>query len=291
MMGVVKLFEPGRYAAIPYTILRLRGLTPGAKNVWQSLASHLGKDGSAPFPSMTRLASMTGQGRRTVVRQVGELESAALLAITRTPGKSNRYRLLQPQAGLFDGPPGDARTGPGTKGNPCQSGTSAKTAPVPKCHTNYIKRLCTDTDTEGSGKRTSCPKVVTADGNGSERQAPGTLFSASVSANDGRRRGELMDRLARAIRLQAGGLRTEARLTQFRVDCVALEGFLDLALNGRLGPVPQACDALLAKAENLGRSTVNNRMAALTAWVQDRQGIRKRNLITKSAKSAKEGGA
>ncbi|HUX01940.1 MAG TPA: helix-turn-helix domain-containing protein [Phycisphaerae bacterium] len=124
-----RLFEPGRYLSIPLTLASRADLTASAKLVWAALAAHLGPEGDAVWPSFSRLARMTGAGRRTVVRAVEELAGSDLIAIERTEGRRNRYRLRQPAAGLFEPPIEPA--------DPCQSGTGANLAPVPDCpHTS-----------------------------------------------------------------------------------------------------------------------------------------------------------
>jgi hypothetical protein len=216
---------------------------------------------------------MTGQDPSSVTRQIAELEGDPwrLIRVDRITGRPSRYRILQPQAGLFD-------QTPTAKCNPPQNASGRKMQALAKCKTNYSNRCFTDTDTVGSNKRTSCPipKIGGKNGDGSDRKAPLIPSSASASENghngDGwRKKGEALEALSRAIWPRRPDLRTEPRLTQFKVDCRALEEFLDEAQAGDLGPPDRAVAALQMKAENLGRSTVANRMAALTAWVKKRR--------------------
>lgn len=157
-----ELFEPGRYLAIPTVLLRSTTLSASAKLVWMALAGHLGPDGTEVWPSMTRLSRQTGLAKNTVLRAVEALKNASLIVVVRqTLGKSNIYRIMQPQAGLFDEKPAENQSGKptgeasekpaepvepddyqsekptgGTPEEPAkkqsQNGTGPKMAPVPK---------------------------------------------------------------------------------------------------------------------------------------------------------------
>ena len=93
------LFQPGRYYSMPHEIARRRDITPASKLVWQALAGHLGPDGTEVWPSATRLADLSGISRDSAIRSVRALRIKGLLEVLKTPGKPNRYRLLQPEAG------------------------------------------------------------------------------------------------------------------------------------------------------------------------------------------------
>jgi hypothetical protein len=100
-----ELFEPGRYLALPDVLARRRDLPASAKLVWMALASHLGPSGTDVWPSVVRLAELTGTNRDTVAASVARLEAVGLLVIVKTQGKPNVYRILQPEAGLYDDQP------------------------------------------------------------------------------------------------------------------------------------------------------------------------------------------
>lgn len=131
------LFEPGRYLSCPLTIMAMVDLSASAKCVWMALAAHLGRDGSSAWPSVARLCRRTGQSRSTVLRCIEQLESLGLVAIERSFGASNIYRLRQPEAGLFDdGDDQRRRQKTGAKlglvfVNQSQNDTSAKMGLVP----------------------------------------------------------------------------------------------------------------------------------------------------------------
>jgi len=97
-----ELFQPGSYSSIADAILRRRDLTASAKLVWMALGKHVGVGRSEVWPSIARLSQLTGQARGTVLAAVKMLLGAGLVEVLRDPGRHNRYRLLQPQAGLFD---------------------------------------------------------------------------------------------------------------------------------------------------------------------------------------------
>lgn len=122
-----ELFEPGRYSSLPDVFLRDPTLAASAKLVWMALAGHLGPSGTEVWPSMTRLSRRTGLSRATVLRAVGDLEDAGLIAVRRQPsGKSNLYRILQPQAG----PSAEKQY---------QNDTGSKMTPVAECNPTGIK--------------------------------------------------------------------------------------------------------------------------------------------------------
>jgi len=131
------LFQPGRYVALPDVLLRRPDLRPAAKCVWAALASHLGPDGTEVWPSINRLARLTGLHRDTIIIAIASLERAQLLIVDRTPGRSSHYRILQPQAGLFaaaDGSADRSEKPTGRKnrpvGNPDDTGRKNRPPPV-----------------------------------------------------------------------------------------------------------------------------------------------------------------
>jgi hypothetical protein len=111
------LLRVGRYSSIPDAMLADEALPPTAKLVWIALVSHLREDAVSAWPSIARLARLTGTSRRTAIRAVADLEARGLVEIQRAAGRSSVYSMFQPVAGTRPGKP-----------------TSAKMAPVPKCH-------------------------------------------------------------------------------------------------------------------------------------------------------------
>jgi hypothetical protein len=135
------LFEPGRYLSIPLVLLRRVDLTPAAKLVWIALAGHLRGDATQAWPSAARLAWMTGLARDTVMAAVAALEGHELLAVEKASGRSNVYRILQPEAA--GGERGGRSEKPtGRKNPPVGKGdtTSRKNPPEPvgKTDTKYL---------------------------------------------------------------------------------------------------------------------------------------------------------
>jgi hypothetical protein len=95
---------------------------------------------------------------------------------------------------------------------------------------------------------------------------------------------EALEQLAKAINVPKpgrpvdrtidakGAAAYQRRLRQWQTDGRCLDDMLSDAEGGCLGlPANRAVEALLAKAAEVGRSTVNNRMATLTAWVKKRR--------------------
>lgn len=128
--GRAALFEPGRYTALPDVLLRRTDLAASAKLVWMALASHLGPTGMNVWPSITRLAGLTGLNRKTVIQAIAGLEAAELLLVARARGQPSRYRLLQPEAGLFAATSRKRR--PVSKSDQSEKRTSIKNGPVSK---------------------------------------------------------------------------------------------------------------------------------------------------------------
>lgn len=140
------LFHPGRYLSLPDVLLRRTDLAASAKLVWMALAGHLGPDGTEVWPSINRLARMTGLDRKTVLRDIAALEDAELLTLSREIGHVNRYRLLQPEAGLFDAASDQSEKATGGKrpttatSDQSQKGTSPKKGPVGNSHWTSPKK-------------------------------------------------------------------------------------------------------------------------------------------------------
>jgi len=116
------LLRVGRYSSIPDAMLADEALTPAAKLVWIALVSHLREDAVSAWPSIDRLARMTGTSSRTAIRAVANLEARGLVEIQRAAGRSSVYSMFQPVAG-----------------NRSENPTGAKMSPVPKCHRTGAK--------------------------------------------------------------------------------------------------------------------------------------------------------
>lgn len=86
-----------------------------------ALLDHWSKASRAVFPSTARLARMTSQGKRTVIRAIADLERSGALTVTRRVGQSNTYTLRPELA-------------PKADPDQCQSGTGATESPVPERH-------------------------------------------------------------------------------------------------------------------------------------------------------------
>jgi hypothetical protein len=101
--------------------------------------------------------------------------------------------------------------------------------------------------------------------NGTAQTARATPSAESVSERNARIKttAETMEILATSV-LSGRPRNTEARVKQFRVDCRCLEKLVAAAK----GVSEAEVAALVAKAKELQESTVNNRIAALTAWAK-----------------------
>jgi biotin operon repressor len=93
-----RMIEPGSYTCMPYVLMRRVDLSASAKLVWMALMSHLGQGAYEVWPSMARLAWMTGLGRATVIRAIEALEAEGLIVVIREEGEVSRYRVRQPEA-------------------------------------------------------------------------------------------------------------------------------------------------------------------------------------------------
>ena len=84
-------------------------LPPGEKLVLLALADQANDDGRNCWPAVETICKRSGQGERTVRRALQSLESKGLLTRHHREGTSTQYHI-----------------------HPCQIGTPAKTAPLPK---------------------------------------------------------------------------------------------------------------------------------------------------------------
>lgn len=84
-------------------------LPPGEKLVLLSLADQANDDGRQCWPSVETIAERSGQGIRTVRRALSSLEEKGHLTRKHREGTSTQYHV-----------------------HPCQNGTPAKSAPLPK---------------------------------------------------------------------------------------------------------------------------------------------------------------
>ena len=97
----------------------VEGIKPPQKLVLLLLANRHNKDTGMCYPSIPRMCTESGKGRRTVIRAISQLEKAGLLSIEKTFGKVNHYRLHT-----------SATATPVPERHPCQSDTP----PVPERH-------------------------------------------------------------------------------------------------------------------------------------------------------------
>jgi hypothetical protein len=84
-------------------------LSPGEKLVLLALADQANDEGRQCWPSVATIAHRSGQGERTVRRAFAELEKKGHLTRDHRDGNSTQYHV-----------------------HPCQNGTPAKSAPLPK---------------------------------------------------------------------------------------------------------------------------------------------------------------
>ena len=95
-----------------------QALAAPAKPVLVALAEHVSGEGRACWPSVSRLARMTGYAERTVRRALRALEAAGLVRIERRPGRPALYSLnLSTTPDRESGDPGQSvpRTGKNRK--------------------------------------------------------------------------------------------------------------------------------------------------------------------------------
>jgi hypothetical protein len=135
--------------------------------------------------------------------------------------------------------------------------------PVPETLT--LTQTLTDPEPEPSNGKTADG----TDGNGTAKDSH--VNPSSVSASEQQRldrvKAETLDVLARSV-LPNAPRNTEARKRQFKVDCKCLEKLYD---DARVAG-PEKVVSLVAKAKELKGSTVDNRIAALTAWAKKEGG-------------------
>ncbi len=140
-----RLFEPGKYLSLPECLLRRTDVSASAKLVWMALASHLGPRGTEVWPSINRLAAMTALARDTVLTAVAHLADGGLLSITKCDGRPNVYRILQPQAGLFEPPPKRSEFATGRNlppvENPDNTGRKSRQPPVGNSDPKYCMEV------------------------------------------------------------------------------------------------------------------------------------------------------
>lgn len=98
-------------------VWEMADLTAGAKLVLLALADQANDQGTHCFPSVQTICRRCGQGERTVRRILTDLEAAGHITRQHRDGTSTQYR-VHPNVQL--------------EANPCQNGTPAKMAPLPK---------------------------------------------------------------------------------------------------------------------------------------------------------------
>lgn len=69
------------------------GLPPTAKLILVAIADHINDESGYGWPSMSRLAKISGVHKANVLRWVMWLESEGHISVQRKPGRSNGYRL------------------------------------------------------------------------------------------------------------------------------------------------------------------------------------------------------
>lgn len=114
-----------------------KGISPALKLLLVALAD-FADDGGRCWPSVPRLAAMTGLGERSVRRLLPDLVAAGLVAVEHQQGRNNRYTL---QVGSTPEPRPygqGCHTGRGVNGTPVEmaphpghTGTPATVAPLP----------------------------------------------------------------------------------------------------------------------------------------------------------------
>jgi len=83
----------GRWVPVSVSFLATPELKPSEKVVWIALASHQFQEKQAVFPSLSRLAELTGLSRRTVKRAVVALRKHGFLKVKNRPGTTSVYEL------------------------------------------------------------------------------------------------------------------------------------------------------------------------------------------------------
>ncbi|WP_368857400.1 helix-turn-helix domain-containing protein [Thiolapillus sp.] len=109
-----------------------QALAAPAKFVLVALAEHVSGEGRECWPSVSRLARMTGCAERTVQRALRTLEAAGLIRVEQRAGRPALYSLNLPPTPVREsgvggwglGPPSESRTPPVREsGNPRQNDT------------------------------------------------------------------------------------------------------------------------------------------------------------------------
>jgi len=132
-----EILRKGRFSSIPDAVLADPDVGPTAKLVYIALARHLRNGNREVWPSIPRLADLTGLGDRTVSRALIALEAAALIVGKRSAGRSTRYGFNDPEDLETDANPCQPDRGNPCQvdgGNPCQNGPG----PLPKVVTTPV---------------------------------------------------------------------------------------------------------------------------------------------------------
>jgi len=129
-----QLIPPGEFFAIPYNVARDPRLTPVDKLVFGGLADHLRGRSLSVWPSVARLAELTGQGQRTVRRSIENLADVGYITTEQRVGLTQLVTFQAVDSGGVQdlGQNGQGTQDPGQIGTPAESAdTSAKTAKTP----------------------------------------------------------------------------------------------------------------------------------------------------------------
>lgn len=228
------LLRVGRYSSIPDAMLADEALTPAAKLVWIALVSHLREDAVSAWPSIARLAQLTGTSTRTAIRAVADLEARGLVESQRAAGRSSVYTMFQPEAGSRPGNPTGAKMSPVPK---CHR-TSAKMSPLPVtfCHPKHCikhsKKHSPPTPRVAGGV---CASVLPAEGKAAEKLKSAGMQRSSTAE-------EAVERIDAAWQAVVGiplGSKYRRRITRGwtrgdqpwleRIDAAAVDGGIAMA--------------------------------------------------------------
>jgi hypothetical protein len=94
----VPMFASGTYAGLPTVIMAMPGLSASAKLIWMALAVHARGYGLPAWPSLSKMARMTGLAKRTAIRAIEELRLAGLVEVEKADRAVSSYVMLQPDA-------------------------------------------------------------------------------------------------------------------------------------------------------------------------------------------------
>jgi hypothetical protein len=148
-----QLIPPGEFFAIPYNVARDPRLTPVDKLVFGGLADHLRGRSMSVWPSVARLAELTGQGERTVRRSIGNLADVGYITTEQRIGLTQLVTFQAVDSGGEQdlGQNGQGNQDPGQIGTPAESAdTPAKKAKTPAKLAPETSRLNTlETPPEG----------------------------------------------------------------------------------------------------------------------------------------------